>query len=58
LLQIRGGASTSNSMADQHGERLSRACVVGKSLAWSELGQQYCLNFGLRFPAWGLQRPA
>src|ERR1700727_3643522 len=40
-------ASSSNRMADQHDERLSRACVVDKNLAWSELGQQYCLNFGL-----------
>jgi hypothetical protein len=27
-------------------KRLSRACVIEKNLAWSELGQQHCLNFG------------
>ena len=29
---------------------LSRACVIDKNLAWSEVGQYHCLNFGA-FPA-------
>ena len=35
--------------------RLSRACVIEKNLAWSELGQQGCLICGA-VPAQGLQR--
>src|SRR5262249_27775583 len=34
--------------ADQLHERLSRACVIDEKLAWSELGQEHCLNFGPR----------
>ena len=34
---------------------LSRACVIEKNLAWSELGQYHCLNCGA-IPAQGLQR--
>jgi hypothetical protein len=35
--------------------RLSRACVIEKNLAWSELGQQSCLIYEAS-PARGLQR--
>jgi hypothetical protein len=34
---------------------LSCACVIEKNLAWSELGQHGCLNYGA-IPARGLQR--
>ena len=37
------------------GRGLSRACVIDKNLAWSELGQYRCLNCGA-IPAQGLQR--
>ena len=37
------------------GRGLSRACMIEKNLAWSELGQYRCLNYGA-FPAQGLQR--
>src|SRR5437764_6329474 len=37
------------------GRGLSRACMIEKNLAWSKLGQYYCLNYGA-FPAQGLQR--
>jgi hypothetical protein len=58
LPQIRQVAmlSAPAPIAEQLDERLSRACVIEKNLAWSELGQQHCLNFGLPFPAQGLQR--
>jgi hypothetical protein len=35
------------------GERLSRACVIEKNLAWSDLGQYRCLNFS-RKPGAGI----
>src|SRR5260370_15626979 len=56
LLQIRGGAFVPAAATDQPcGRGLSRACVIKKNLAWSELGQYRCLNYGA-FPAQGLQR--
>src|ERR1700722_796798 len=37
----------------QGDRRLSRACMIEKNLAWSQLGQQYCLNCG-RNPGTGI----
>jgi hypothetical protein len=39
---------------DGRARRLSRACVIKKNLAWSGLGQYYCLNFGGRKPGTGI----
>ena len=47
-------ASACHRQADPpRGRGLSSACVVGKNLAWSKLGQYCCLNNGAD-PAWGL----
>src|SRR5215212_8621384 len=44
LLQIGGDCRPSSAVpARNANRRLSRACVIEKNLAWSELGQQSCL---------------
>ena len=47
-LEHRGAFASKPGRGDrrrtQGNRRLSRACVIEKNLAWSQLGQQYCLN--------------
>ena len=64
LPQTRGKAITVTIVAAKRcDERLRRACVIEKNLAWSALGQQHCLNFdsdpgtGIATLKWAFMRP-
>src|SRR5258706_11153273 len=48
----RGGRSQQSTVVACD-RRLSGACVIEKNLAWSDLGQRYCLNCG-RKPRTGI----